>query len=113
MNMNTKRGVNMVKELTKENFKETINSGDKLVLVDFWAEWCSPCLRYTPILKALDEELDGKAIIAKLEVDSAPEIADHYEILSIPTTIIFKNGEIVEQFVGIKSKDDLKKRLGL
>jgi len=103
----------MVIELTKENFKETISNSDKLVLVDFWAEWCSPCLRYTPILKALDEEVAGQAVIAKLEVDSAPEIADQYEILSIPTTIIFKNGEIVDQFVGIKSKDELKKRLGL
>ena len=111
--MTTKRGVNMVIELTKENFKETISNSDKLVLVDFWAEWCSPCLRYTPILKALDEEVAGQAVIAKLEVDSAPEIADQYEILSIPTTIIFKNGEIVDQFVGIKSKDELKKRLGL
>ncbi len=103
----------MVIELTNENFEKTINESGKLVLVDFWAEWCSPCLRYTPVLKALDEELDGKVIIAKLEVDSAPEIADSYEILSIPTTIIFKDGEIVDQFVGIKSKDDLKKRLGL
>ena len=103
----------MVIDLTNETFKQTINQGDKPVLVDFWAEWCSPCLRYTPVLKALDEDVAGQAIIAKLEVDSAPEIADHYEILSIPTTIVFKNGEIIDQFVGIKSKDELKKRLGL
>ncbi len=103
----------MILDLTSENFEKTINQNEKLVLVDFWAEWCSPCLRYTPVLKALDEELDGEAIIAKLEVDSASDIADHYEILSIPTTIIFKNGEIYDQFVGIKSKDELKKRLGL
>ena len=65
------------------------------------------------MLKALDEEIAGQAIVAKLEVDSAPDIADAYEILSIPTTIIFKNGEVVDTFVGIKSKDELKKRLGL
>ena len=103
----------MVIDLTNENFEKTIKESGKLVLVDFWAEWCSPCLRYTPVLKALDEELAGQAIIAKLEVDSAPDIADAYEILSIPTTIIFKDGEIIDQFVGIKSKDELKKRLGL
>ncbi len=103
----------MVIELTNETFDKTIKESDKPVLVDFWAEWCSPCLRYTPILKALDEELNGEAIIAKLEVDNASDIADQYEILSIPTTIIFKNGEIVDTFVGIKSKDELKKRLGL
>ncbi len=103
----------MVINLTNETFNQTIKQGDKPVLVDFWAEWCSPCLKYTPILKTLDEELDGQAIVAKLEVDSAPEIADQYEILSIPTTIIFKGGEIIDQFVGIKSKDELKKRLGL
>lgn len=103
----------MVLELTNENFNQTIKESDKPVLVDFWAEWCSPCLRYTPVLKALDEDLEGQAIVAKLEVDSAPEIADQFEILSIPTTIIFKNGEVVDTFVGIKSKDELKKRLGL
>ena len=103
----------MVIDLTKANFDKTIKESGKLVLVDFWAEWCSPCLRYTPILKALDEEVGDQAIIAKLEVDSEPEIADAYEILSIPTTVIFKDGEIIDQIVGIKSKDELKKRLGL
>ena len=103
----------MVLDLTNENFEKTIKETDKPVIVDFWAEWCSPCLRYTPVLKALDEEIAGQAIVAKLEVDSAPDIADAYEILSIPTTIIFKNGEVVDTFVGIKSKDELKKRLGL
>lgn len=103
----------MVIDLTSENFDKTIKESDKLVLVDFWAEWCSPCLRYTPVLQALDEEVAGEAVIAKLEVDSASDIADRYEILSIPTTIIFKHGEILDTFVGIKSKDELKKRLGL
>lgn len=103
----------MIKHLTKENFDEIVLKSELPVLVDFWAEWCGPCRRVAPILEELAQEVEGLAIVAKLEVDEEPEIADAFQIMSIPTLIIFKNGQIVNQMIGLHSKDALKKQLGL
>ncbi|QWB95991.1 thioredoxin [Mycoplasmatota bacterium] len=104
---------NMIIQLTNENFEEIVLKNDLPVLVDFWASWCGPCKRIAPILESLADEVEGKAIIAKLEVDDEPAIADSYQIMSIPTILIFKDGKITKQLIGLHGKDTLKKHLGL
>jgi thioredoxin 1 len=103
----------MIIQLTNENFEEVVLKNDLPVLVDFWASWCGPCKRIAPILESLAEEVEGKAIIAKLEVDDEPAIADSYQIMSIPTILIFKDGKIIKQLIGLHGKDTLKQHLGL
>lgn len=103
----------MVKHLKTEEFKKEVLESDVPVLVDFWAKWCSPCLRVAPILEELSKEVAGKAKICKLEVDEEYEIADQYEIMSIPTIAVFVNGEIKEQVLGVQSKQALLRLLGI
>ena len=103
----------MVIHLTKENFKNTVLDSDIPVLVDFWANWCAPCHRVAPILEELGKEVVGLAKICKLDVDEVSDIADEYQVMSIPTIIIFKHGEIVDTQLGVHSKEKLKSLLGL
>jgi thioredoxin 1 len=103
----------MVKHLKTNEFKKEVLESDVPVLVDFWAKWCSPCLRVAPILEELSEEVKGAAKICKLEVDEEYEIADLYDIMSIPTIAVFVNGEIKDQMIGVQSKKTLMKLLGL
>ncbi len=95
----------MALELTKDNFQDTIGTG--VTLVDFWAEWCGPCRKQIPILEEVAKEMEGKAKIGKVNTDNDGEIAMNYGISSIPTLIIFKNGEPVSKFVGVQSEDTL------
>ncbi len=101
-----------VLELTKENFDNIIN-GDKAVLVDFWAPWCGPCRMQGPIVDALAEESDGSFVVGKVNIDEDGDIASRYGIMSIPTILVFKNGEVKNNAVGLRGKDELKKMLNV
>lgn len=97
--------VKNVIEVSDENFESTIENG--VVLVDFWADWCAPCRMQGPILDEVAEELGGKATIAKINVDYNRKSAEKYSIMSIPTLILFKNGETVQHLLGVQSKETL------
>jgi thioredoxin 1 len=90
--------------LSDETFADSIG-GDEPVLVDFWAEWCGPCKMIAPILDEIADEQVGSVKIAKLNVDDAPDTARQYEVMSIPTMILFKDGQPVKKIVGAKPKD--------
>lgn len=101
----------MAIELTDKNFNDEVIKFDKPVLVDFWASWCGPCQMMGPIVEELAKEMEGKAKIGKLEVDSNPETAEKYEIMSLPSLKIFKGGKAVKEFSGLQNKEVLKKEL--
>ena len=97
-------------EVTDANFDEVINS-DKPVLVDFWAEWCGPCKMIGPIVEELAGDYEGKAIIAKMDVDMNPQIPAKFGIRSIPTLLVFKNGQVVDKQIGAVPKSVLNQKL--
>lgn len=92
-------------DLTEANFEETIKSG--VTLVDFWAPWCGPCKMQTPICEEVAQKVGDKATVAKLNVDEGQSVAAKFGIRSIPTLILFKDGEPVNQFVGVRQADEL------
>ena len=97
----------MALEFTDDNFQEEVLNSSQPVLVDFWAEWCAPCRALGPVIDELSGTYEGKAKIGKLDIDTNRDVAIKYEIQSIPSIIIFKDGEVLNKFVGISPKDEL------
>lgn len=100
-----------VLHLNKDNFKDTIVNSNKPVLVDFWASWCGPCRMLAPVLDEVASEVGDDAIIAKVNVDDERELADMFNIVSIPTMIVFKDGQIIDRVSGYMTKDNIVKRI--
>jgi len=94
--------------LNQENFQTEVVQSQKPILVDFWAEWCGPCKMLAPILDEIAQEYDGKARIGKVDIDQHQGLAAQFGISAIPTLLLFKNGEVVDQLRGLRSKRDLK-----
>jgi thioredoxin 1 len=94
-------------ELTTDTFDEEVGSSELPLLVDFWAEWCGPCKMVAPVLEQIAVENAGKIRLAKLNVDDAPEVAQRYGIMSIPTLLVFRDGQATKRIVGAKGKGQL------
>ena len=96
--------------VNNQNLAEVLASSP-VVLIDFWATWCGPCRMLAPVVEEVAAEFEGKVVVAKCNVDEAREVAMQYRIMSIPTLIYFKNGEVVDKTVGVVSKDDIVSKL--
>jgi thioredoxin 1 len=94
--------------LNTDNFEEEVIKSDVPVLVDFWAEWCVPCRMVAPIVEEISEDYAGKLKVGKFNVDDGTELASKYNVVSIPTLLLFKDGEIVNQKIGAGSKQDIE-----
>ncbi len=96
-----------LKELTDTTFDEEVGSSELPLIVDFWAEWCGPCRMVAPVLEQIAAENEGKVVLAKLNVDDAPGIAQRFSIMSIPTIMVFKDGVMKKKSGGAKGKGQL------
>ena len=92
-------------KLNNDNFKNEVKDSNKVVLVDFYADWCGPCKMMSPIIDEISGEVDDRVKVCKLNVDEATDMASEYGVMSIPTLIVFKNGEVFETLIGLQSKD--------
>ena len=94
--------------ITKDNFEAEVLQSDIPVLVDFWASWCGPCKMLSPIIAQIAEEQAGKVKVGKVNVDEQPELAAQFRVMSIPTLMVFKNGEVVNQSLGVQPKEQVE-----
>jgi thioredoxin 1 len=97
--------------LTKDNFEQQVMQSALPVLIDFWASWCGPCRMVSPIIDQIAQEANGKYAVGKVNVDEQPELAVKFGIMSIPTLVVMKNGEIAAKKIGVQSKPDILKML--
>ena len=98
-------------EFSDDNFQQEVMESDKGVLVDFWAPWCGPCRQIAPLIDQLAEQFSDSVKVGKVNIDENPTVTDQYGIQSIPTLLLFKNGEVVERFVGMPPKAKLEQAL--
>ncbi|MCP3902288.1 MAG: thioredoxin [Planctomycetes bacterium] len=95
--------------LNEDNFDEAINASSLPILVDFWASWCQPCRVVAPRLSELAEELGGRAVVGKVDVDDSGDLANRFGVRSVPTLVLFKDGAVVDQLIGAAPKDDIRR----
>lgn len=100
----------MAVQFTDQTAKEAIESG-KVVVIDFWAEWCGPCVKLGPAVEAVAEKYEGKAIVGKMNVDENDEVSSENRVRNIPTILIFKDGELKDRTVGLVSQADIEAKL--
>ena len=93
-------------DVTDKTFEKEVLESDKVVLIDFWAQWCMPCQMLNPIISSLEIEIGDKVKVCKVNVDESREIAGKYNIMSIPAVFVFKDGKVVEELIGLRQKED-------
>lgn len=98
-------------DVTQETFKSQVIESDKPVVVDFWATWCQPCKKLSPIIEEIAEEMGEQITVAKVDLDAQRMLGAMFQVMSIPTVMIFKNGEKVDEFQGLRPKDDIVDRI--
>ncbi|MCX5867135.1 MAG: thioredoxin [Proteobacteria bacterium] len=101
----------MPKEINQANFDPEVLKSSEPVLLDFWAPWCGPCRRMAPILDEIEKDFPGKLKVGKLNVDENPELAQQFQVMSIPTLMVFKGGQVVEKIIGLTPRADIVKVL--
>ena len=97
----------MVKEITVDSFNTEVINSDKLTVVDFYATWCGPCRKLSPILEEVETELSDRVNFAKIDTDDNIDVAKEYQVSGLPTLLVFKNGEVVERMVGLMPKSSI------
>ena len=103
----------MASMVNSQNFEAEVLKSDIPVLVDFWAPWCGPCKALNPILEKVEAEVAGRVKIVKVNIDESPDVSSRYSIMSSPTLLVFKDGEVVNQLVGLVQKEKIIEKLGL
>lgn len=101
----------LIKEITESQFEEEVVKADLPVLVDFWAPWCGPCKMLGPVLEEVAAANDGRLKVVKVNVDENPDLAQKYDVMSIPTMFLIKNGEVIDSFMGAMNKQALTEKI--